>query len=119
MLDIRVGLHSFLNRRLERGWGCGVKRELEGDGGEDELDVVAVTKSGTEEARPEETCSATPLRDCLGECRFPCPRLPVEPQDTKLLQDLEHRRRLLVIGEVFLRNSPLVDRSQNFGACRS
>ena len=36
MLDIRVGLHSFLNRGLERGWGCGVKRELEGDGGEDE-----------------------------------------------------------------------------------
>ena len=74
-----VGLHGFLNRRPERGRSVRVKCELEGNGGKDELDVIAVAKSGAEEARSQAACTVAPVRDCLSERRFPHPCLPAEP----------------------------------------
>ena len=85
-----------------------MKREVKCDGGEDELDIVAVSKSGTEEACSKAACMVALVRDCLGERRFPCPCLPAEPQDTKLGLDFKHGRRRFDDGERLFRDGPVV-----------
>ena len=65
---IWVGPRSCLYRGLEGGRHMGMKCEVEGNSGEDELDVVTVAKPGTEEARAKTTQTITPLCDRLGEC---------------------------------------------------
>ena len=72
-LNIRIGPHSILNGRLERGWGSGMTREEEGDRGKYELNIVAVAKSSAEEARPEEVSAVAPVRNSLGDRGFSRP----------------------------------------------
>ena len=52
---------------------------MEGNGGKDELDVVAVAKSGTKEACAKTPQTVAPLGDGLGQCGFTCPCQPVKP----------------------------------------
>lgn len=48
-----------------------MKCEVDGNGGEEELDVVAVAKLGTEEAHGQTTQTVAPACNRLGECELP------------------------------------------------
>jgi len=60
--------------------------QLEGEGGEDEVQVAAVLKvTRTEEGRSELTVGEDPLADCLGDRGFASPSEPVQPEDRRLI----------------------------------
>ena len=67
-----------------------MKCEVEGNGGEDELDVVAVAKPGTKEARAETTQTVAPLCNRLGECGLARSSYTVQPQDIEIGGNHEH-----------------------------
>ena len=61
--------------------------QLEGEGGEDEVQVAAVLEvAGTEERRSELTVSKDPLADCLGDRGLAGPGEPVQPEDGRLIE---------------------------------
>jgi len=61
--------------------------QLEGEGGEDRVQVAAVLEiARTEEGRSELTVSKDPLAGRLGNRRFAGPSEPVQPEDGRLLE---------------------------------
>jgi hypothetical protein len=61
--------------------------QLEGEGGEDEVEVAAVLEiARTEERRSELSVGKDPLADCLGDRGLASPGEPVQPEDRRLVE---------------------------------
>ena len=66
--------------------------QLEGKGGEDEVQVAAILEvSRTKEGCSQETIGEDTFGDSLSDRRLPCPGEPVQPEDGGLVQILSPR----------------------------
>ena len=84
MDNIRIRLKEGNKKGSElRKFVC----QLEGEGGEDEVQIAAVLEiAGTEERRSELTVSEDTLADRLGDRRLAGPGEPVQPEDRRLIR---------------------------------
>ena len=79
MVDVGIGLHCIFNGSPERGRRRGMSCEMESDGWEDKLGVVAITEARTEEAGAEKSMAVAPVGHGLCYRGFPGPRHSVDP----------------------------------------
>ena len=93
MRDVRV--------RLEEGDENGSKCwifvcQLEGEGGEDEVQVAAVSEiARTKERCPQHAVSEDPLANCLGDRGLSGASQPIQPEDGRLLEVFDPRLDLV------------------------
>ena len=84
MCDIRIRLEEGDESRSEIGEFVG---QLEGEGGEDEVEVAAVLEvAGTKKGCSELSVRKHPLAGCLGNRGLAGPGESVQPEDRRLVE---------------------------------